>query len=54
MSDKAYEYVIDFLRDLQKQEFYGKIIIEIHKGKIVLLRKEQTIKPGEDAEHLNR
>jgi len=34
-----------YLNRLRQSRFYGKIIIDIKEGSIVLLRKEETIKP---------
>ncbi|MBI1853081.1 MAG: hypothetical protein HYR85_22315 [Planctomycetes bacterium] len=36
-----------YLKEIQKlieDDFYGKIVISMEKGRIVFLRKEQTIK----------
>jgi hypothetical protein len=39
--------VLDLLRELEKQRFYGTIEIKMEAGKVVLLRETQTLKPGE-------
>ena len=42
---KALDFTMDYLQGLRTRGFYGKIVIEIREGEIVLLREEQTIKP---------
>jgi hypothetical protein len=39
--------VLDLLRELEKQRFYGSIEIKMEAGRVVLLRETQTLKPGE-------
>lgn len=41
------KWLFDYLKSLRDQQFYGKIIIDIRKGEIFLMRKEETIKPPE-------
>lgn len=38
---------IKIINDLIARKFYGKLTISFENGKIVLIRKEETIKPGE-------
>ena len=38
-------WLFEYLKSLRDQQFYGKIIIDIRKGEIFLMRKEETIKP---------
>lgn len=44
---KALESIIDTLKSqhLIANRFYGKLTLSIEDGKIVLIRKEETIKP---------
>lgn len=37
--------VIEIIHDLITSKFYGKLTISFENGKIVLYRKEETIKP---------
>lgn len=36
---------IKIIKDLMARKFYGKLTISFENGKIVLYRKEETIKP---------
>lgn len=38
-------WALSRLRQLREREFYGKMIIEMKEGTVVLLRLEETIKP---------
>lgn len=37
--------VANILRDLERDRFYGSIEIKFEAGRVVLLRKTETIKP---------
>jgi hypothetical protein len=37
--------VFTLLRNLADSQFYGALVIKFEAGKVVLLRKEETIKP---------
>ncbi|KKN90088.1 hypothetical protein LCGC14_0232010 [marine sediment metagenome] len=39
------KWVMGLLKDLRLKRFYGKIVFEMKFGKIVLVRKEETLKP---------
>lgn len=47
LSEKKLKWFADLLRELQEQNFYGKIVIEMREGQVVLVRREETIKPPE-------
>ena len=38
-------WVVDVIKKISSEKFYGKIILQFEAGKIVLIRKEETIKP---------
>ena len=38
-------WVPELLKGLRERQFYGKLVLEMKDGKIVLIRKEETIKP---------
>lgn len=40
------ERVIEILRDLERGKFYGSVEVKLEAGKVVLVRKTETIKPG--------
>lgn len=40
--------VENLLADLERQRFYGSLEVKLEAGKIVLLRKTETIKPVAD------
>ena len=42
------------LADLEKQRFYGSLEIKFEAGKVVLLRKTETIKPTVENCRTNR
>jgi hypothetical protein len=44
------EEVILLLRQLAASQFYGALVLKFEAGKIVLLRKEETIKPNHNGE----
>lgn len=44
--------VNDLLRELERNHFYGSLEVKLEAGKVVLLRKTETIKP-EDEEYRN-
>jgi len=37
--------IIKIITDLKSRNFYGKLTFSFEDGKIVLIRKEETIKP---------
>jgi hypothetical protein len=37
--------IIKIITDLSSRNFYGKLTLNFENGKIVLIRKEETIKP---------
>jgi hypothetical protein len=39
------EEVFSLLQELARSKFYGSLVLKLEAGKIVLLRKEETIKP---------
>ena len=40
--------VENLLADLERQRFYGSLEVKLEAGKVVLLRKTETIKPVAD------
>ncbi len=38
--------VEQLLRELERQRFYGSLEVKLEAGKVVLLRKTETIKPA--------
>ena len=38
--------IADILHDLERQRFYGSVEIKFEAGRVVLLRKTETIKPS--------
>lgn len=44
-NDSINTWVIDLLNDLRRGKFYGKVVFEMKEGNIVLVRREETIKP---------
>ncbi len=36
--------IVEFLKNLEKEFFYGKIVLSFEKGSITVIKKEQTIK----------
>jgi len=46
--------VNDVLRDLERNRFYGSLEVKLEAGKIVLLRKTETIKPEPEKHRDNR
>jgi hypothetical protein len=40
--------ITEILGDLEHQRFYGTLEVKLEAGKIVLLRKTETIKPAPD------
>lgn len=45
IGDNDGSWYLTLLRTLRRENFYGKLILELKKGKVVLVRKEETIKP---------
>jgi hypothetical protein len=39
------EEVFLLLQQLARSKFYGSLVLKLEAGKVVLLRKEETIKP---------
>lgn len=39
------ESILTMLRQLEQQRFYGSIELKLESGRIVLIRKTETIKP---------
>lgn len=39
------QWILDLLKDLQKESFYGKVVFEIKDGDVVLVRREESIMP---------
>lgn len=37
--------LLDFIRNLTETRFYGTVTLKYEAGKVVYLRKEETIKP---------
>ena len=37
--------ITDLLRELERERFYGSVEIKLEAGRIVLLRKTETVKP---------
>lgn len=46
--------VNDLLRELEQKHFYGSLELKLEAGKIVLLRKTETIKPETEDRRNNR
>jgi len=39
------KWLLDIIKTLMDQGWYGKLIISIEAGKVTLVRKEETLKP---------
>jgi len=46
-ADSALAHTIRLLARLVRKRFFGKVTISFEAGNIVILRKEQTLKPTE-------
>jgi len=46
-ADSALAHTIRLLARLVRERFFGKVTISFEAGNIVILRKEQTLKPTE-------
>ncbi len=46
--------LVQLLRNLERQRFYGSLEIKFEAGKVVLLRKTETIKPTVENCRTNR
>jgi hypothetical protein len=46
-ADSALTHTIRLLARLVRERFFGKVTISFEAGNIVMLRKEQTLKPNE-------
>jgi hypothetical protein len=44
------EELFALLQNLARSKFYGSLAIKLEAGKVVLLRKEETIKPNHNGE----
>lgn len=42
--------LISLLRQLAASQFFGALVVKFEAGKVVLLRKEETIKPNHSGE----
>jgi len=40
------EKVFNYLLNLASNDFYGKIVVTFEQGKVVHLKKEESLKPG--------
>ncbi len=38
--------ITEMLQNLINEKFWGKLTIEIQAGQVILIRKEETLKPG--------
>jgi hypothetical protein len=47
-TDKHARWLVTSLYHLSRERFYGKATTSFESGNIVLLRKEQTVKPPRD------
>jgi hypothetical protein len=45
--DSKQSTIINFLDDLERQQFYGSVELKFEAGRIVLIRKTETIKPND-------
>ena len=45
--------VVDLVRELARAHFYGSLEVKFEAGRIVLVRKTQTIKPNETNNYPN-
>jgi hypothetical protein len=45
---------IELIRQLAQERFYGAITLKFEAGKVILLRKEETLKPANLSEHPRR
>lgn len=41
------EWLFELLNSLRMNKFYGTILLELHNGEVVLVRKHENIKPPE-------
>lgn len=37
------EWLVDVIKDLERQEFCGKVTLNFHKGKVPRIKKEEDI-----------
>jgi hypothetical protein len=51
---KEMQTVNDVLEELERNRFYGSIELKLEAGKVVLLRKTETIKPSPETYRDNR
>jgi len=43
--NEAMQSTIDTLRELERQRFFGTLEVKFEAGKVILLRKTETMKP---------
>ena len=46
------ESIITLLRDFERQKFFGSVELKIEAGRVVLMRKIETLKPNDCRESL--
>ncbi len=47
-SETRLVYVAALLSDLERQKFFGSLELKLESGRVVLIRKTETIKPNCD------
>ena len=45
VTNNTEQWFLQLLKNLREGRFYGKIVLELKEGKVVLIRREETIKP---------
>jgi hypothetical protein len=48
------QYVIEILRILEREKFYGSLEVKFEAGKVTVLKKAETLKPPADDRRDNR
>jgi hypothetical protein len=48
------QYVIEILRALERERFYGSLEVKFEAGKVTVLKKAETLKPPADDRRDNR
>lgn len=43
--NKWFDWVIGKIREVSRERFYGKLILSFEAGKLVHLKREETMKP---------
>ena len=46
--------MLQFLRQLEQSRFYGSVELKYEAGRVVLIRKSETLKPNEPSDRNNR